>query len=240
MATPRVTPDRRRLDWDGCVNVRDLGGLPVAGGGVTRWGAAVRADALDRLTAAGWAALWAHGVRTVIDLRDAGERAPDTAPRPAGVTTVQLPLDGSHDRAFWDAWDSGPQFGTPLYYRPHLERFPERSVAVLAAFAGAAPGGVAFHCGRGRDRAGQVAMLLLALAGVAPEDIAADYALSGTADAPEERRALDAFLAARGTTAPDVVVATLADLDVAAHLRAGGLTEAQHARLRERLVGPDR
>ncbi|GAA3245011.1 tyrosine-protein phosphatase [Nonomuraea helvata] len=34
----------RDLGWQGCFNVRDLGGIPVAGGGVIRWGAAVRSD----------------------------------------------------------------------------------------------------------------------------------------------------------------------------------------------------
>ena len=42
----------RHLDWDGCPNVRDLGGLRTADGGRIRHGALVRADALDRLTAA--------------------------------------------------------------------------------------------------------------------------------------------------------------------------------------------
>src|SRR5215217_2076972 len=156
----------RHLEWEGCFNVRDLGGLPVKGGGTTRWGAVVRADALDELTAAGWAALVAHGVRTVIDLRNDDERHEDAAPRPPEVTTVHLPLDAVEDREFWDVWDSGPQFGTPLYYGPHLERFPERSARVVAAIAEAPPGGVAFHCGGGRDRAGQIAMLVLALVGV--------------------------------------------------------------------------
>jgi protein-tyrosine phosphatase len=40
----------RDLDWDGCFNVRDLGGLRISDGSVTRWGAIVRADSLDRLT----------------------------------------------------------------------------------------------------------------------------------------------------------------------------------------------
>jgi hypothetical protein len=34
------------LRWEGCFNVRDLGGLPVAGGGRIRPGALVRADAV--------------------------------------------------------------------------------------------------------------------------------------------------------------------------------------------------
>jgi protein-tyrosine phosphatase len=216
----------RRLDWEGCGNVRDLGGLPTDRG-ETRWGAAVRADALDRLTAAGWDALVAHGVRTVIDLRNDVERGADATPRPDSVTTLHLPLDGAEDRDFWDVWDSGPQFGTPLYYRPHLERFPERSAAVLEAIARAEPGGVAFHCQSGRDRAGQIAMLLLAIAGVPPEHIAADYALS------REHPECTAYLEARGTTAAEVIVATLAELEVESRL---GLAGADIAALRARLV----
>jgi protein-tyrosine phosphatase len=234
----------RHLDWDGCFNVRDLGGLGASGGRETRWGAVVRADSLDQLTAAGWAALSEHGVRTVIDLRNDDERGSDEAPRPSGVTTMQVPLDGTDDREFWDVWESGPQFGTPLYYRPHLDRFPERSVAVIAAIARAEPGGVVFHCVGGRDRAGQIAMLVLAVVGVAPEDIAADYALSAerlraryAARGEEDEGALlDAFLADQGTSAREIIIAVLAELDVEAHLRAGGLTDADLAALRARLL----
>lgn len=59
----------RHLDWQACYNVRDLGGLPLTGGGKTRWGSIVRADLLARLTPAGRGAMLAYGVRTVIDLR---------------------------------------------------------------------------------------------------------------------------------------------------------------------------
>ena len=143
---------RRQLDWDGCFNVRDLGGLRTADGRAVRRGALVRADALERLTAAGWRALEAHGVRTVVDLRNADEIGADAAPRPAGLTTVRLALDRIEDREFWDRWSNGPVFGTPLYYRPHLDRFAHASAAVVAAIAHAAPGGVAYHCAGGRDR----------------------------------------------------------------------------------------
>jgi protein tyrosine/serine phosphatase len=234
----------RHLEWEGCFNVRDLGGLPVAGGGTTRWGAVVRADALDELTPAGWAALVAHGVRTVVDLRNEDERAVGPVARPPEVTTVELPLDAVDDREFWDVWDSGPQFGTPLYYGPHLERFPERSAAVIAAIASAAPGGVAFHCGGGRDRAGQIAMLVLALVGVPPEVIAADYALSferlparyAARSEPDQGPMLTAFLEAEGTTGEALVVELLRTVDVEARLRSAGLTDAQLAALRARLV----
>ena len=162
----------------------------------------------------------------MIDLRNADERGQDQAPRPSGVTTIRAPLDGVDDREFWDVWDSGPQFGTPVYYRPHLDRFPERSVAAIEAIASAEPGGVVFHCAGGRDRAGQIGMLVLALAGVAPEDIAADYALSAerlrarsAAQGEEDEGALlDAFLAGQGTSAREVILGILAELDVEAHL----------------------
>jgi hypothetical protein len=235
----------RHLDWEGCFNVRDLGGLPTAGGRETRWGAIVRADALDGLTAAGWEALVAYGVRTVVDLRNDDERGPDAAPRPAEVRTVHLPLDAVEDREFWSVWDSGPQFGTPLYYGPHLERFPERSAAVIAAVADAAPGGVVVHCGGGRDRAGQISLLLLALAGVTPAAIAADHALSAgrltaryaARGEPDQGPLLAAFLAGEGTSAEEVVLDLLASVDVEARLRAGGLTGAHLVALRTRLVG---
>jgi protein-tyrosine phosphatase len=236
-------PDRQ-LDWEGCFNVRDLGGLPAADGRTTRRGAVIRSDSLGGLTATGWSALWAHGVRTVIDLRNDDERRSDRAKRPAGLTTLHLPLDGIDDSEFWDRWASGPEFGTPLYYEPHLERFPERSARVVAAIAQAPPGGVVVHCVGGRDRTGQVAMLVLALAGVGAEDIAADYTLStermkvryAAIGEPDQGPELERFLAARGTSAREVILSTLTSLDIAGLLRRGGLSAAHATAVRERLL----
>ena len=67
------------LNWDGCFNVRDLGGLPTVDGRCTRWGAVVRGDSLDCLSARGWHQLEAHGVRAVIDLRNEDEWGEDVA-----------------------------------------------------------------------------------------------------------------------------------------------------------------
>jgi protein-tyrosine phosphatase len=215
----------RQLDWEGCSNVRDLGGLTTVDGGLSAWGAVVRGGSPDDLTDAGWTALQAHGIRTIVDLRNDDERS--VGARPAGIATVHVPLDGVEDREFWSEWASGPQFGTPLYYRPHLERFPERNARAIAAVAAAQPGGVLVHCVGGKDRSGQISMLLLALAGVEPEEIAADYCLSGELE--------EEFLASRGTSSAAAILATLAELDVEAYLRHAGLGDRELAAVRSRL-----
>jgi protein-tyrosine phosphatase len=219
----------RHLDWASLRNARDLGGLPTADGGRIRRGALVRADSLARLTADGWAALEAHGVRTVIDLRNDDELGEDDAPRPPSVATIHFPLDGMEDTEFWEQWMHRPEFGTPHYYGPWLERFPERATGVLRAIARAQPGGVAYHCVGGRDRTGLVTMLVLALAGVAPEVVAEDYALSNER-IPDAL--LDAFYAEHRTTAAAVAAEVMAGVDAARYL-----APEDAAALRERMLG---
>jgi protein-tyrosine phosphatase len=60
---------RRDLAWEGCLNVRDLGGHPTRGGSETGYGRVVRADSVRQLTDAGWKAVADYGIRTVVDLR---------------------------------------------------------------------------------------------------------------------------------------------------------------------------
>ena len=45
----------RELEWDGCVNARDLGGFPTPAG-PTAYGVFVRSDNARKLTDAGWQA----------------------------------------------------------------------------------------------------------------------------------------------------------------------------------------
>jgi protein tyrosine/serine phosphatase len=231
----------RHLDWDGCFNVRDLGGLPAAGGRATRWGAVVRADAVDRLTGDGWAALEAHGVRTVIDLRNDDELGADLAPRPASVTTLHVPLDGVEDTEFWDHWQHQ---APPMYYGPFLGRFPSRVVDVLSNVARADGGGVLIHCVGGRDRTGLITMLMLALAGVAPDDIAEDHALSSErlvalyerTGERDQGAMIDEFLEREGTTARELILTTLRSLDGEDYLLAAGLRDDDLAAVRDRLL----
>ena len=238
--------DDRMLDWDGCYNVRDLGGLPAAGGARTRHRAVVRADSPSALNGAGWDALWEYGIRTVVDLTEEHERLPDTAPRPPGLTTVHVPLDGTDD-AFWAPFRDNGHWGTALYYSAFLARYPDRTAAAVAAVANAAPGGVLVHCGRGRDRTGLISLLLLSLVGVEPAVVSDDYRHSDSAMVVTRRQRLGLdddtvrvaeIYAEAGTTPHDTIGAVLARLDAEEHLRAGGLTVAEVAAVRSRLLEP--
>jgi protein-tyrosine phosphatase len=233
----------RDLCWDGGYNVRDLGGLPTVDGRETARGAVLRSASPQLLTAQGWAALYEYGVRTIVDLRNDDELTPDAAPRPDGLRTVHQPLDGVEDTEFWDYWGQG-RHGTPLYYEPWLDRFPQRAAAVVRTIAQAPPGGVLVHCGAGRDRTGIVTMLVLSLVGVPAEVIAADHDLCAERLRPlsvalgrhDEQPAIERILAEAGTTVAELIVTALAGLDVRGYLRGGGAAESDLDALRVRLL----
>jgi protein-tyrosine phosphatase len=230
----------RRIEWPGFHNARDLGGLPAAGGRVTRRRALIRSADLRFVTAAGWQAAYDAGVRTVVDLRNDDEVEASSPALPAGVRRVRVPLDGVEDTEFWKEHGAG----TPLYYRPFLDRKSDRCAAAVTAVARAAPGGVIFHCGAGRDRTGLVAMLVLGLAGVPAQVIADDYEMSteplrslfaalGRAD---EGPIIERILAKRGTTARALVLEVLAGFDAEAYLLAAGVAGSDLDALRTRTL----
>lgn len=89
-------------------------------------------------------------------------------------------------------------------------------------------------------------MVILALLGVAPNDIAADYMLSherlparyaGRGE-DDQGPLLQAFLEDNRTTASDIIIDTLKSLDLEAQLRTGSLTDQDLMTLRDRLLTP--
>jgi protein-tyrosine phosphatase len=228
----------RELAWDGCVNARDLGGL-----GQIRPGAVVRMEAPERLSETGWAAAWAHGVRTVIDLRDAGQPEPGRAPRPAGITTVPVPQDPV-GTPFYEHWTKIDSLASPLYFPAMLAEYPDRVTAAVAAIAGAAPGCVAFHCAGGKDRTGLLALVLLTLGGATPAEIIADYLLTYDRmrqryidlGVPDQLTAVTELLARHGTTVEASLTSTIASLRMPGFLLENGLSATELAALRTRLM----
>src|SRR4051812_12488696 len=161
----------------GAFNLRDLGGYEVAGG-VVATGRVYRCDLLHRVDAtlaAGWLA--EHDVRTLIDLRTAGERDDD------GFMEASANLDSIH-RGLLDevwSWDAENKARDEWFLRDRTiemyERFPDRIAVVLGDIA-AAPSGVLFHCTAGKDRTGVIASALLGVLGASKDTIVGDYARS--------------------------------------------------------------
>jgi len=68
----------RRVDLEGCLNFRDLGGYPTADGRRIRWRRVYRSDALHHLTPADVARMRDElAIGTVMDLRSTPELRAD-------------------------------------------------------------------------------------------------------------------------------------------------------------------
>jgi protein tyrosine/serine phosphatase len=223
---------RRVLEVDGLVNARDLGGLPLTCGGTTPRGVFFRSENLDAITPNGWRQLRDAGIRTVVDLRQPGERERDHQPRPEWLVTTHVDLDGLENTDFWAGyWDNG-LVGTALYFLPHLAAMPERTGTVLTALAEATDGGVLFHCMGGRDRTGMVSMVLLSIAGVEAEAIVDDYLetvrlgdiRAASANRNNDEARIDELLAGHGTTTEQAFRDALAGLDLTTLLSAAGVS----------------
>jgi protein tyrosine/serine phosphatase len=181
-----LTLPARELAWEGCLNVRDLGGLPTLDGGETRYGRVVRADSVRQLTDGGWKAVADYGVPTVVDLRGDDELR-DDPPGELPFEVVHVPFMEAN-QAEWDAVVSEIETAaaqapdateaTRDVYVIFLEHFRDNAVAGIRAVARAPEGGVVVHCVGGKDRTGLLCAFLLQLANVGIDEIAADYALS--------------------------------------------------------------
>lgn len=163
----------RALVWGDLHNVWDLGGLPLRDRDAdTARGRLYRSPRLDDLGSAGWDALLASNVRTIVDLRNDDEVRALAVP--AGITVHRAPVEDQRDAEFMARF--GEHLNTPRYYPEVLRRWPALVVGALRTVAEApADGAVLIHCAGGRDRTGMIAAMLLQLAGVLPAGIVNDY-----------------------------------------------------------------
>ncbi|MBW6434851.1 tyrosine-protein phosphatase [Actinoplanes hulinensis] len=155
-----------RLDWPDCGNARDLGGTPTRDGGRVRAGALIRSDSHARMTAASVGVLRGHGPGLILDLR--WIRECDSAPSPFAADPVYRNVPLLPDPMDYEVPDHT--------YVPMLDHNGERVARAVHEIAIAPPGAVVIHCHSGRDRTGFLVALLLGVAGVDTDVIAADFA----------------------------------------------------------------
>jgi protein-tyrosine phosphatase len=239
----------RHLRLEGTRNLRDIGGYLTSDGRRTRWRTVLRSDGLHRLPPAAQARLIELGLRTVLDLRNDAESAAALNVFAAATQVryqripilVTPPPDGVEPPPL----DAG--------YRHILDQRQECVRAVFAELL--APGGLPalIHCVAGKDRTGLVAALLLAVARVPRETIAADYALSAACLGDEYLDEGRRWAAGRGWAweryghlwgcPPEAILNALDHIDrryggVERYLTGLGLTAYQLDTLREEFTEP--
>ncbi|GAA3561083.1 HAD-IA family hydrolase [Kribbella ginsengisoli] len=232
------------LDWNGCLNTRDLAGFSTRYGGVTRGGTMIRTDSPDKLDAAGRVALRGVGAGLVLDLRSDWEMT-RTHPLEGVAEYRRIPwIDPVRDKE--RVPEDEPLLGD--IYRGSLDRNQGQIGAALRAVASAPEDRpVVVHCKSGKDRTGLLVALLLDLIGVPRDQIVADYVVSEVrlgvleraAGLPAEERER-ALLLSR--TLPETITAALDHVDeryggVRSYLELCGLTAGELHRLAMRLVG---
>jgi protein-tyrosine phosphatase len=165
----------RSIRFDVVFNVRDLGGLPTSDGRRVRQGLVFRADGVQRLAGDDLERARSLGLRTVIDLRTAGE-----IERGGRFPVEHHPVDWHHLpvlQRMWSDDDLVATSGAADFLRDrYLDMLTEGGRSIAQAIELVSEGGPAlFHCAAGKDRTGVVAAVLLGLLGVPEDEIAGDY-----------------------------------------------------------------
>jgi protein-tyrosine phosphatase len=183
------------IELDGAVNARDLGGVPLIGGGAVIAHRLIRTDNLQDLSPRDVRLLVdVYDVRAVADLRTTIEV---TSEGP-GPLTHEPGIEFSHRSLFEEdniapdiiATDDGPvvlpwQNPKPgdrrtavQVYLGYLTKRPESVIGALRLIAHS-PGATVVHCAAGKDRTGVVIALALDAVGAQRAAIIADFARTG-------------------------------------------------------------
>lgn len=174
-------PASQKIPYEGLLNTRELGGMPLADGTVFPSGLFIRSGAPCFFTADGVDHLKSLGVKTVIDLRAEVEIERDGNPfkDDPSITFYNIPLFVGDPSA-----DTDP---TMEFLRTHhlgdfyvmmLNELGDRIVKILNILRTHTDGYCLFHCAHGKDRTGVIAALLYILAGAKREDIVLNYKVS--------------------------------------------------------------
>lgn len=197
------------LDVGGVTNVRDVGGIPAAGGRI-RSGVLLRSGQLSGATTAGAAEL-RQRVRRIVDLRDGEEVAAEPS-EIDGPDTTHLPLFLGSVRSFFESDTSLDDL-----YLHLLEESSERLVAAIRVIAAGEP--TLVHCTVGKDRTGVTVALALSAVGADREAVIADYAMTESQLPAQRSQRIVAYLQAQHPEAVHAVaLATQSPAPVMRHL----------------------
>ncbi|GAA2714161.1 MULTISPECIES: tyrosine-protein phosphatase [Streptomyces] len=220
----------QQLDASTITNLRDLGGIALAGNSAVRPGLLLRSGQLDRLDAATDPVVAALGIKTVIDLRTEHERLAHPDRLPDGSRLIVADVLAGVQRARGEGAVPAARLedvlGSPALAETHLgggkaeklmcdlyrsfvtsESACQAYRLLLTTLAEPDCGPLLFHCTAGKDRTGWAASVLLMLLGADAEAVEAEYL--GVAPAVREAfaEAIARFTGAGGD--PDIVEALL-------------------------------
>ena len=238
----------RRVGFAGTLNCRDLGGMPLTAGGVTRKGKIYRSARLASLTGEDMALFAALNIRTVFDFRltEERERYPNRLPNEDPPRQIQqgfLPRGAVEMFAAINAASLGRDEARNAMRAQYITMALEHTDVYRTLFLhllepGATP--LLLHCSGGKDRTGVASAILLRAAGVGVEETVADYLVTNL-DTPSlgvlHPDVSPALIAVVGRAHAEYLHAALAAIDAEfgslnQYLREGiGLSVGEHAAL---------
>ena len=244
---------RRHLKLAGTVNTRDVGGYATIDGRQTRWGRLLRSDDLDQHESQSQQALLDYGLRSVLDLRKSREiqekrsvffgsdRVQYYHQKMVGDTLIREreSIPGSLDYVEHMRWS----------YSVVLDRRKSHIHDTLCLLSQPDAMPALVHCAGGTERTGLIIAVVLGIAGVPEETIAADFALTARLTYGhflETHPEVDADNYTmedhqNGQCRPETILAVLRTLEerycgVVGYARNIGMSEEHIAALREAIV----
>jgi len=178
--------NRRRIEMDGAVNFRDIGGYAAGPHRQTRWGRVYRSDSLAELTDSDLARITALGLHGISDFRLSSERTakPDRLPEGHSMTLLTpgfIPVGTEDMIRRIGANAIGPaeiMAEVTGHYRMFVTDHLSDYVSTFRMLLEADGRPVLIHCTSGKDRTGFGVALALLAAGCDEDTVIGDYTMT--------------------------------------------------------------
>lgn len=259
----RLIVAERGFPLEGATNFRDFGGYSTESGRRVRWGQLYRSGELSGLSEADRRFVASLGLDAIFDLRipQENERAPSALPDREAARVTRVPLYPGSAHAYREQLLAGTATAAGLAevmeaINRDLARDHHTDYGELIRGVARARGPILIHCAAGKDRTGFGAALVLLALGVPAETVMVDYLLSREFfDAERILAGEQAIYLQRGAPPfdPEILrpllevrrayleagfaaIAALADSPEAYLRESLGVSEAELAQLRDRLL----